>query len=398
MSSENRVNHFLYVDIMRGLAAMYVVLHHATQTVTVQSRSVWQAIHAIFGGGGFAVDVFIVLSGFSLGVSYWSGKYDGYRNYLARRAMRILPPYFITCAISLLLIYTVIDDLPGTKWQNSRTVTPASVVWHAVLLHDWFPAYWWQINYVLWSVAVEWKIYFLLPLIGIFIARAGQLPALLAIGATTYTAWFAIYHFNVLNPGPHGVDPYYIWLFALGMASVRAIFNHTDQIELNEVRSAWVKMAIVTFISVSAVVAIRKFFPLNAAAQVQSAFVGMWAAMLLYCLGITEKIGINYGRAARSMAKLGAFGYSLYLIHPILVQLIWQWVFIPLGWTGESSILGMVVLSALLIPPITYVFYLLCERPFHNMSRRIGRPKSYAAAILVSDGNRLPRFGQGDRA
>ncbi len=129
--------HFLFLDCVRGLAAFYVVMNHASQPVVTDGRLAFKFVHALFGGGHYAVDMFIVLSGFSLGIPVWTGKYDGFRRYICRRAVRIIPPYFITCVICLILIYTAIDGGPGSKWENTARVTATGLITHLFLIHDW---------------------------------------------------------------------------------------------------------------------------------------------------------------------------------------------------------------------------------------------------------------------
>src|SRR3954462_13179518 len=83
-----------FLDGLRGLAALYVVLHHAALEVPGGSLS---PVSGIFRGllrqGHFAVAVFIVLSGYCLMrpvASDPSGRVrGGWRAYLLRRARRI---------------------------------------------------------------------------------------------------------------------------------------------------------------------------------------------------------------------------------------------------------------------------------------------------------------------
>ena len=84
------------LDGVRGLAALFVVMNHiflrAWPGYPVDHAPLWAAW---FIYGRFAVVVFIVLSGFSLGLaparSGW--RLDSVAKFAHRRAWRILPPY-----------------------------------------------------------------------------------------------------------------------------------------------------------------------------------------------------------------------------------------------------------------------------------------------------------------
>jgi len=362
-----RNTHFWFLDSIRGLAAFYVVLHHASQSVAMNGLSVWKYVHTLFGGGHYAVDVFIVVSGFSLGIPVWIGKYDGFKKYICRRAVRILPPYFITCAICLALIFTVIDGGPGSRWEDSAQITTMGLVTHLFMVYDWSVATATQINYVLWSVAVEWKIYFLLPLIVYAIARIGGASSMVVIGLLSYGAWFIIYKLDVLNPGAFGSSLYYVWLFAMGLLSSRIAIEKSKQVSYADLKKSNYFFVATALAAVVACVITRRTLTLLTALQVQSAFVGAWTAVL----AIRPRQKMKSSALASMTGRLGTMGYSIYLIHPPIVQLIYQWIFVENGWTGSAAIVPMIALCALIVPLAAYGFHICFERPFHRLSRSL---------------------------
>lgn len=145
--------HLGFLDGLRGLAAFYVVCHHfLAWSSSALPRWAQRAVSwADFGHT--AVGIFIVLSGFSLMLPVARSQNGrlrgGVRLYLSRRARRILPPYYAALLLSL---------LPSALF--SRPLTLASVLSHAVLLHNLDPRWCHDINMALWSVATEWQIYF----------------------------------------------------------------------------------------------------------------------------------------------------------------------------------------------------------------------------------------------
>ena len=155
-----------WLDGIRGAAALFVVLHHTW-------LSVWPAFPRNIGPwwvgwllyGHLAVAVFIVVSGFSLSLApirRGDTVSGGARRFLRRRGWRIIPPYWAALIISTLISWLVLQPSLATG-----TVTRGFVV-HGLMLQDitgsWVP------NGAFWSIAVEWQIYFVFPLI-LWLAR-----------------------------------------------------------------------------------------------------------------------------------------------------------------------------------------------------------------------------------
>src|SRR3954470_9567348 len=110
------------LDGVRGLAALFVVVHHvflrAFPGYPVDRAPFW-AGWLIYGR--FAVVVFIVLSGFSLALlpARRGWRLDGISRFARRRALRILPAYYAALAFSLAVAWLVVrppgEGLPGAK-------------------------------------------------------------------------------------------------------------------------------------------------------------------------------------------------------------------------------------------------------------------------------------------
>lgn len=165
-----------YLDSLRGLAALYVVLHHAYMEVVGARVPVFLPIGVRvgtfwLGWGQTAVDVFIVLSWYCLmlPVARSDGALQsGFWGYMGRRARRILPPYYAALILTLLVIHFVpgMNTAHGLRWDMALPTLKASVVGvHLLLIHTLRPWWAYAIDPPMWSVAVEWQIYFLLLLL-----------------------------------------------------------------------------------------------------------------------------------------------------------------------------------------------------------------------------------------
>lgn len=110
-----------YLDSLRGLAALSVVVHHcfllspvfwaAHSREPILNPLVWAFTYTplhLFWDGPEAVTFFFVLSGFVLALPYFGGRAPFYPSYLARRFFRIYVPYIVVVILSSgLLIFSL---------------------------------------------------------------------------------------------------------------------------------------------------------------------------------------------------------------------------------------------------------------------------------------------------
>src|SRR6187549_3444077 len=116
-----------YLDGLRALAALYVVLFHAGDCFLDAERPLHgfaRNLQRALSFGHDAVAVFIVLSGYCLmlPVARNGGVLvRGLPDYIARRAWRILPPYFAALLGTLLVIalFPVLETPTKTIWADT---------------------------------------------------------------------------------------------------------------------------------------------------------------------------------------------------------------------------------------------------------------------------------------
>src|SRR5207248_1569574 len=105
----------------------------------------------------------------------------------------------------------------GTHWDISVPVTSKDILWHLLLLQDIYNGA--PINHVFWSISVEWRIYFLFPLLVLCWKRFGGIATTVAAIIVGYLLFFA------LRGTPYvGITPWYLALFAFGMAGAGVVF------------------------------------------------------------------------------------------------------------------------------------------------------------------------------
>ena len=218
-----------YLDSIRGLSALYVAACHAylmyaadfaEQGLQSTSGSLLLATSWLVWGRS-AVAVFIVVSGYCLMLPVVQSPRRELRStffqFMARRARRILPPYYAALAVSIVLILMVpsLADPAIGEWHKSfPAISTGSIASHLLLLHNYVPAHQYAIDHPLWSIATEWQIYLLFPLLVAIGSKHGDFRILSASVAITVVlnmslvnGWFE--H----NPWP----PQFVGLFGLGM-------------------------------------------------------------------------------------------------------------------------------------------------------------------------------------
>ena len=150
-----------YVDALRGLAILAVVLVHCDQYGTNDHPTV---LHSIFANGAMGVQLFYVMSAFTLFLSCdrrGDRELHPNRNFFVRRFFRIAPMYWLGIGYYL--------------WQNGRGpsfwlgdapgISDGNILANIFFVHGVNP-YW--INSLVpggWSIAVEMVFYLLIPLL-----------------------------------------------------------------------------------------------------------------------------------------------------------------------------------------------------------------------------------------
>ena len=156
--------HFPELDGLRGIAILMVMAYHYSGVFPARS---WLRFPASQGWAG--VDLFFVLSGFLItGILYDSkGQQNFFRNFYARRFLRIFPLYYGFLFALLLALILLRVTSPETFYLHPDRVT----LWRA---QPWLWAYltnMWPYHHSLtfvkhfWTLAIEEQFYVIWPLI-----------------------------------------------------------------------------------------------------------------------------------------------------------------------------------------------------------------------------------------
>ncbi len=99
------------LDGVRGLAILLVMLYH--MTVMNSKTEFCENFRLVLGMGWMGVDLFFVLSGFLITGILWDAKgtADYFRNFYARRTLRIFPLYYAVVFVCLVVIPKVLPAI-----------------------------------------------------------------------------------------------------------------------------------------------------------------------------------------------------------------------------------------------------------------------------------------------
>jgi peptidoglycan/LPS O-acetylase OafA/YrhL len=149
---------------MRGVAILLVLFVHFTGLAPLSpAKAVFKGISA-FGAHG--VDLFFVLSGFLITGILLDSRSDShfFRNFYARRTLRIFPLYYVILAISFLVLPRFIGYFPQYAGKLARLSTfsnawPWYVVYCSNYVAAWNNAWRHGVLDVTWSLAIEEQYY-----------------------------------------------------------------------------------------------------------------------------------------------------------------------------------------------------------------------------------------------
>lgn len=293
----------------------------------------------------------------------------GWSRFFVRRAWRILPSYYVTIVLSLILGTTLLSQRTGTIWDSSLPFHWPQIFSHVLLIQDAFNDHKDRINYVLWSVGIEWRIYFVFPLLLWLWKKCGGFYS--ALGSIVFS--LVVRKLLTQLHLPH-LSVQFIALFAFGMLGATLCFNDSPHINRWRERCPWGILLLVLSLFIAPRVGmlnrrLPEFF--------HDIGIGIWAALLIIYLAQHPSSFARKWMESPLLLKIGAFSYSLYLTHPLILQLLWQYVIRKASNDPSTLFLILLAVAPVVCIAGSYLFFLFIERPFLRYkpySQRIKQP------------------------
>jgi peptidoglycan/LPS O-acetylase OafA/YrhL len=356
-----------YIDGLRALAALWVLLHHAIETSeptrAMSSKVIGPVLGTLFFGQ-FPVMVFLMLSGFCLYFPFIKKNplpefNVSFRAYLTRRFMRIYPPYFWAGVLCLALL--AIPGLTVGRWSITAPVDGWVVTSHLLLFHNLIPAHATKIDYPMWSIGLEWQLYLFFPLLVWAFRRIGALPTIVA------TLLIAAALRATYRDMPPGIGPIfrdgplaYLMIFAAGMLAAKLSVGR-ETLRLPR----WVLFGVFGL----GLLAVR--FGSGNGLVHDLATTGAFFCLLL--LATDGNSATARFLSNPWLVRIGFFSYSLYLVHAPILHLTWM-ALRPLDLSHDAMFAGLVLLGTPLSLSLSYGFHVLFERPFMRVKHAPVQP------------------------
>jgi len=353
-----------FIEGMRGVAAFYVMLTHVVGMIdpyasvgkSVFGRGLVSLLLSPFRQGPIAVAAFIVISGYCLQIALFNrgdGRLHSMLDFMKRRCRRILPPHYACLALSIVVALTVTTwmfNRTGGKlpWSTYLPVTWDNTLAHALMYNNFSSLWRYKINGVLWSIAIEFQLYFLFPLFVWSLWKLGRNMTLLA-------ATLVIYPFVLLFP--EVVGQYHIWfltLFVLGIVSAHYAVHKNPT---HRMKVGATLVAIFGGIGAAYACATKEHI------CVQDTYAGLAVASMLVLGTWSSKSWVTQFFSLKGIVWVGAFSYSLYLMHHPFMQVMYY--FKP-AWfsTPNKQLVYLFVIGVPIITIACWLFYRVFEKPF----------------------------------
>jgi peptidoglycan/LPS O-acetylase OafA/YrhL len=338
---QSRLDH---VHGLRGLAAVAVVIEHATLIAQASGASLFSGLVDAIDLGRFGVVLFFMISGLVIPFSF-SGE-TPLRTFAIRRAFRLYPAYWLSIPVLAL-----VGTASGHVHVEAMQVVANLTMFHGLLGYgDVGPGYWTlraeALFYVFCAVLVWRKALNDVALIGAMV-----------ISGLSLSIWPTLLGFLSGQPRPVDQTPFMISMFLLGLLLHHAVINAKPL--ARRMAAIAVPLAIVAAVASSGVVHVTAaqlaFRPGHLALATGSA---LPIVVFVIVLWLKPKPG-------RAAMFLGTISYSLYLFQDVGLILLPQAISpgdAPLAYV--AAVLGLSIALAAMI-------YRTVEAPMIELGRVI---------------------------
>ena len=362
------VNKISALDGLRGLMAFWVWVTHVTTMATMPLLK-HSGLGWVLANGSFAVGVFVILSGFVIGLNLSAEQKTSYIPFLIRRGFRLFPAYLFCLALSVILLYPSIEFLHNLPWDGPRTADrlkifndTADYYWahlflHILLLHGLFPdailpstshAFMGQA----WSLTLEWQFYLLAPFLFFWAGRfklSFLLQLIILIILSLAAKFFRQQSFL----------PSLLHMFFIGYFCCRIMLERQKKILSSRKAMGMLVMQIL----------IVSIFGLGTVSVLIWAVV--FVGLLLRGAASNPILVILESRAAQ---WLGRVSYSFYCVHMVVMYAMGYFLVIVVDLQSRPIYMVALILGSLLITLVmSHLINVWLEQPAQNYGKLLAR-------------------------
>jgi peptidoglycan/LPS O-acetylase OafA/YrhL len=371
------------LDLLRALAIIVVVIYHA----------------ALFGFefpgridrfGWIGVDLFFVLSGYLIGGQLLAplarGDEISLGRFFARRVLRIMPAYFVVLAVYFLLpSWREYPDMSQPLWKFLLSIQNIALHGGTAFSH-------------VWSLAVEDQFYLALPFLLLFVYCRSRIAVIVAclivIGGIALRAFLAAQNPSV--DGGVSFRGFQAWIyyptwtrldplvFGVALAAIEKFRPQWWQRLTN--CASWLWLPALVLIVYGLWLGEGDYLTITACVC-QFPLIALGMAALLIC-AVSPRLFFRRV-AIPGAAFIATIAYSAYLIQKLVIHFAARFCDNHnIALTSAPALLGVEIA----VYAAALLFFVLIERPFLQLRRRIAPRSSPAAARgAVANLNDSPR-------
>lgn len=369
--------HIPVLDGIRGLAVGLVMAHHFLLTFVPQGNPLDAAVSFVAKAGWAGVDLFFVLSGFLItGILYDTRKREHYwRNFYARRTLRIFPLYYVVLA----LLYLVLPHLPYAEVQEYVGAAADDQVWYWTYLTNVKLAlkarfYDHLLPNVLWSLAVEEQFYLVWPFVVLFCGRRALLSICVGLIVGAPLLRFALLEAGFDPIAGYVLTPTRMDSLAAGALLALAV-RGPGGLERWARPARWAALASAAGLGVIAArhAGLLKYQYADVNVLGFSLLAVLFGALVVHCLTCGQR-GLVYRALDNTpMRLLGKYSYALYLCHgpaKTVASLVVDDEVAPALGSGLPRMLPFLALASALSLLIAWLSWNLLEKRILRLKDR----------------------------
>lgn len=232
---------------------------------------------------------------------------------------------------------------------------------HALLLQDLIPVA--NVTFPFWSIAVEWHVYLLLPAIAL-LRRYSSWPVAVGLAATIGALGMGVA--ALITDEVARLHPEYYLLFAIAAGACVLVSKSPAW----TTKIPWLGIAVGLAANFLGIVSIQGPSWAYRHQPAPDLLVGLSVLSLLISMGLEPGTVAARLFSWRPLVFVGAFAYSIYLVHSQLLRASWVTVIEPMAISPVAQATrGFGVVVPALIGA-SWIFYCVAERPFVRYTPR----------------------------
>jgi peptidoglycan/LPS O-acetylase OafA/YrhL len=319
-------NRLAVLDGLRGIAILSVMLYHFKLFGIEEWSGQWEHVYSQWAGIGWAgVDLFFVLSGFLItGILYQSReKVHYYRNFYARRTVRIFPLYYA----SLVLFFFAAPLVLG--WMHKSDLL-GQFAGRQAQGFAWLYLVNWQMGFALapvsllmqhyWSLSIEEQFYLVWPFLVLRLERRNLMKL---CGGLVVLSFALRVVFHLLDMERAAYMATFCRMDSLAIGAVLALCRQAEG-EWRTVRRMALPVAALSASGLALIVALTQTTAHGLWMQTFGfSLLGLFfGGCLVMSLGLAEG-GTAYRLTASPVLRFfGKYSYCLYICHQPLIILM----------------------------------------------------------------------------